>query len=143
MLEHRLAAEILPVRVLHPLIEQLAVGLHVLEHLQPDVKPDGMAWATVIRTPIGTELFFALLPVDAFGHAHQWMTQVDHVFEIELKEPFLGLLTVVGGNYGDENYTVLGLWVHFREEIIPENAPRILFLLSNWVSQGRLLPRVV
>ena len=66
------------------------------------------------------------------------MANVDHVFEIELKKPFLGLLAVVGGNHGDENYTVLGLWVHFREEIIPENDPRILLLLSNWVFQGRL-----
>ena len=34
--------------VLHPLIQKFAVrqSLHVLEHLQPDVEPDGMAWAT-------------------------------------------------------------------------------------------------
>lgn len=36
------------------------------------------------------------------------------------QRPGWGLLAVVvGGNHGEENYMVLGLWVHFREETIP------------------------
>ena len=78
VLEHHLAAEVLPVRVLHPALHHILIrkSVGVLQQVQPCHQTNGDPWTAQIRHIEATELLRQIVPRDLLRQPHQLVVRV-------------------------------------------------------------------
>ena len=99
VLEERPAAEVLPVRVFDPAVEDLLVAqtVHATEHGQPGEHPHGAGWSSIGRRVRPFQGRFEALPIDGLGQQHEFVGRIEKVGEHDFPQP--GLDGLSGGAF--------------------------------------------
>ena len=120
VLEDHFAAELLPVGVFHPAIQNIPVGqsVHVLEKLQAHVQADGKPRTPGLHRVQLTKMLLASRPVDPLAHLHQFVPGVEDVFEVGFQQVSLRCLAFIPWDHG-LFFRFLGETGRFVVEIIP------------------------